>query len=133
MPAVLARTVALLLLLLVPAAPAAASPDVDGPGRYYVFGTLDSGATPTTQQEERCAAHFGPRTATVITRLNARLFSFDADPASGPLWRTAVRATARTRRTVRLGTRPRTRVRVRARLDGRMGAWRAVTVRRLRP
>lgn len=78
-----AVSVAVAALAGPPAASAAAEDVVDGPGHYFVFRTLDSGDAPTETQDARCRAYFGARSPTVVTRLNARLFSFDADPGSG--------------------------------------------------
>jgi len=50
---------------------------------FYVFRTRDTGAPPTAEQDGRCDAHFGPRRTTTVTRLNARLFGFRSDAASG--------------------------------------------------
>lgn len=63
----------------------AESPDLDGPGRYYVFRTLDSGQAPTAEQEARCDEHFGPLAPLAAIRLNALLFSFRTDAATGAL------------------------------------------------
>lgn len=55
---------------------------IDGPGRYYVFRTLDSGEAPTDEQTRRCSEHFGPRTPTAVARAHALLFSFRTDPTT---------------------------------------------------
>lgn len=77
----------LFLVVLLVACPAAASAeaDIDGPGRYYVFRTLDSGDPPTAEQDASCDAHFGPRAALARVRLNARLFGFRVDPLTSRL------------------------------------------------
>lgn len=61
-------------------ASAAGSPP---PVSYYTFRTRDTGAAATSEQNNRCNKYFGLRALTTITRLNALLFAFDADPASG--------------------------------------------------
>ena len=38
----------------------------------YVFSTLDSGDPPTAEQNAFCDDAFGARSATVVSRLNAR-------------------------------------------------------------
>lgn len=62
------------------AAPAATAVD---PGTYYVFRTRDTGAKATGEQNARCNAHFGVRSLLTITRLNALLFSYESNPATG--------------------------------------------------
>ena len=54
-------------------------------GTYYVFRTRDTGRSATSEQDNRCNRHFGVRALATITRLNALLFSFDANPATGRL------------------------------------------------
>lgn len=65
-----------------------AAPDfrtnADGPGRYYVFKTFDTGAPLTAEQQAACTAYFGAaRYATLISKLNAALFSFTIDLGTG--------------------------------------------------
>ncbi|MEH3052477.1 MAG: hypothetical protein PGN13_00520 [Patulibacter minatonensis] len=55
------------------------------PVSYYTFRTRDTGAPATTEQNTRCNTYFGIRSLTTITRLNALLFAFKGDPASGRL------------------------------------------------
>lgn len=65
--------------------PAAADPALDGPGRYYVFRTLDSGNDPTAEQNAACEGYFGSRASAAVIRLNAGLFGFRVDPLTGRL------------------------------------------------
>lgn len=60
---------------------AAATPPVS----YYTFRTRDTGAAATSEQNSRCNNYFGVRALTTLTRLNALLFAYNADPASGRL------------------------------------------------
>jgi hypothetical protein len=62
---------------------AAATPQ--HPVAYYTFRTRDTGSAATNEQNTRCNNYFGLRALTTITRLNALLFAFNADPASGRL------------------------------------------------
>lgn len=55
------------------------------PVSYYTFRTRDTGSSPTNEQNTRCNNYFGARALTTIKRLNALLFAFNADPASGLL------------------------------------------------
>lgn len=55
------------------------------PVSYYTFRTRDTGAAPTNEQNTRCNRYFGARALTTIKRLNALLFAFNTDPASGLL------------------------------------------------
>lgn len=50
---------------------------------YYTFRTRDTGAAATNEQNKRCNTYFGLRAVTTLTRLNALLFAFNADPNSG--------------------------------------------------
>ncbi|MBO9533990.1 MAG: hypothetical protein J7513_13550 [Solirubrobacteraceae bacterium] len=52
---------------------------------YYTFRTRDTGAAATNEQNTRCNNYFGARALTTVTRLNALLFAFNADPGSGRL------------------------------------------------
>lgn len=54
-------------------------------GTYYVFRTRDTGKPATGEQNNRCNKHFGARALTTITRLNALLFSFNANASTGRL------------------------------------------------
>ena len=63
----------------------AATASPSQPVSYYTFRTRDTGAAATNEQNTRCNKYFGLRALTTITRLNALLFAFDADPASGRL------------------------------------------------
>jgi hypothetical protein len=61
-----------------------AEPSLDGPGRYYVFKTFDTAAPLTEEQQAACMAYFGAaRYATLISKLNAALFSFTINLDSG--------------------------------------------------
>lgn len=55
------------------------------PVSYYTFRTRDTGAPATNEQNSRCNNYFGVRALTTLTRLNALLFAYNADPASGRL------------------------------------------------
>lgn len=66
------------------AAPPAALAPADA-GTYYVFRTRDTGKKATADQDRRCNKVFGVRALTTITRLNALLFSFNANPGTGRL------------------------------------------------
>ncbi len=54
-------------------------------GTYYVFRTRDTGKAATAEQNNRCNKQFGLRALTTVTRLNALLFSFEANPGTGRL------------------------------------------------
>jgi hypothetical protein len=69
-------------ILMLPAVASAAG--IDGPGSFYVFRTRDTAAPPSPAQNAACDNYFGPlRAETVATRLNAALFAFSTDPATG--------------------------------------------------
>lgn len=51
-------------------------------GKYYVFRTRDTNTPATNEQNTRCNRFFGLRALTTITRLNAQLFSYEANPAT---------------------------------------------------
>lgn len=56
----------------------------DGPGSFYVFRTRDTTQPATAAQNANCKSYFGAtRYSTVITRLNAALYSPTTDPATG--------------------------------------------------
>lgn len=58
----------------------------DGPGQSYVFRTVDSGNKPTAEQNDRCNTQYGvPAQYLLLERLDARMYTFDSDPASGVL------------------------------------------------
>lgn len=52
-------------------------------GKYFVFRTRDTGAAATNSQNTKCNNHFGLRALTTITRLNALLFSYEANASTG--------------------------------------------------
>ena len=67
-----------------PASATAAALNGDGPGHYYVFKTFDTGAPLTAEQQAACTAYFGAaRYATLISKLNAALFSFTINLGTG--------------------------------------------------
>ncbi|MGH2959082.1 MAG: hypothetical protein ACRDKE_05715, partial [Solirubrobacterales bacterium] len=66
------------------AAEAAHAAGQDGPGTYYMFRTRDTTQPATTEQNAKCKSYFGStRYGTIITRLNAALYSPKTDPATG--------------------------------------------------
>ncbi|MDO9354730.1 MAG: hypothetical protein Q7T55_13615 [Solirubrobacteraceae bacterium] len=52
-------------------------------GAYYVFRTRDTGEKPTKDQNSRCDKFFGLRGLTTVTRLNALLFAYESNAATG--------------------------------------------------
>lgn len=69
-----------------PVAPATVLGSIDdGPGRFSVFRTVDSGLRPTDADNAGCAEHWGgpPRSLTVVERLDARLYTFDSSSSTG--------------------------------------------------
>lgn len=52
-------------------------------GKYFVFRTRDTGAAATNSQNAKCNNHFGARALTTLTRLNALLFSYEANASTG--------------------------------------------------
>jgi hypothetical protein len=60
----------------------AALPQADT-GAYYVFRTRDTGEKPTKDQNSRCDKFFGLRGLTTLTRLNALLFAYESNAATG--------------------------------------------------
>lgn len=95
LPTLLAAVLALALAIVGGASPghAAAADPVGSPpaltpeqaGTYYAFRTRDTGANATNEQNTRCNKHFGLRSLTTITRLNALLFSYEANAGTGRL------------------------------------------------
>lgn len=58
----------------------------DGPGQFHVFRTVDSGNRPTAEDTARCNAQYGvPAQYLLVERLDARMYTFQSDPASGVL------------------------------------------------
>ncbi len=56
----------------------------DGPGSYYVFRTRDTTQPATDEQNAKCKSYFGSiRYGTVITKLNAALYSPTVDQSTG--------------------------------------------------
>lgn len=58
----------------------------DGPGQFHVFRTVDSGNRPSAEDTARCNAQYGvPASYALVERLDARMYTFQSDPASGLL------------------------------------------------
>lgn len=65
-------------------ATAAEAAGQDGPGSFYMFRTRDTTEPATAAQNANCKSYFGTvRYSTIITRLNAALYSPATDPATG--------------------------------------------------
>jgi hypothetical protein len=79
-----AALIALMLIALALAPGPAVAAGVDGPGRFYVFRTRDTTQAPTAAQNQACQDYFGPvRAESVVTKLNAALFTFNVDHSTG--------------------------------------------------
>lgn len=65
------------------APPSAGAATPTKPVGYYMFRTRDTGTPATSEQNKRCNNHFGLAALTTISRLNARLFAYEANPSTG--------------------------------------------------
>lgn len=82
---ILAAIAALALLSAAPTGPLApaSATATTKPVGYYMFRTRDTGTAATNEQNSRCNNYFGLSSLFAISRLNAQLFAYEADPATG--------------------------------------------------